>query len=164
MATFLRRSSRDMSHREPREENQRPGMLTPFRQGTVLVLTPSEQLAGVVAHALEGLGSSGPRLSTVQTLADCLVALRLLAPSLVILDDAVTGQTGAEALDALERIRSGTPIIYFATHHTLDLEREVRRRGVLYYVQMPETREQLDMILCRLLTAFVREARVRGTP
>src|SRR5262245_66291490 len=105
MATFLRKSSREMSRREPREEPQHPGMLPPFRQGTVLVLTRSEQLAGVVAHALDGLGSSGPRLSTVQTLAVCLVALRLLAPCLVILDDAVTGQSGAEALVAWARTR-----------------------------------------------------------
>ena len=159
MAMHFRRSGEDMSHRDRREEPRRAGMLTPFRQGTVLVLTQSEQLAGIVAHALEGLGSSGPRLSTVKTLADCLVALRLLSPSLVVLDDAVTGQVGAEALDDLKRVRPGTPIIYFASRHTLDLEREVRRRGVLYYVQMPETKEQLDTTLCRLLTTFARDAR-----
>lgn len=137
-------------------------MLTPFRQGTVLVLTQSEQLAGIVSHALEGLGANGPRLGTVRTLSDCLVAMRLLSPSLVIVDDATVGSARVEALDELHQARAGTPIIYFASRHTIDLEREVRRRGVLYYVQMPDTREQLDTMLGRLLGAFVRDARVRG--
>lgn len=137
-------------------------MLTPFRQGTVLVLTSNEALAGIVSHAIEGLGANGPRLTTVRNLADCLVALRLLAPSLVILDDATFPATGAEALDDLLQVRPGTPIIYFATLHTLDLERDVRRRGVLFYVQMPESPDQLDSVLARLLGAFVREDQVRG--
>ena len=137
-------------------------MLTPFRQGTVLVLTSNETLAGIVSHAIEGLGANGPRLTTVRNLADCLVALRLLAPSLVILDDATFPAAGAEALDDLLQVRPGTPIIYFATLHTLDLERDVRRRGVLFYVQMPESPDQLDSVLARLLGAFVREDQVRG--
>lgn len=137
-------------------------MLTPFRQGTVLVLTQNELLPGVVSHALESLGSTGPRLGTVRTLGDCLVALRLLSPSLVIVDDATIGAARAEALDELHQARAGTPIIYFAAQHTLDLEREVRRRGVLFYAQMPESQEQLDAMLARLLAAFVRDAQVRG--
>jgi len=161
MATVMRRSRQVMSSRGHAGEPGR-AMLTPFREGTVLVLTQSEQLAGIVSHALEGLGSRGPRLGTVKTLSDCLVALRLLAPSLVIVDDATIGAAGAEALDELHQARAGTPIIYFASQHTLDLEREVRRRGVLYYVQMPDSAEQLDTILARLLGAFVRDARVRG--
>jgi DNA-binding NtrC family response regulator len=137
-------------------------MMTPFRQGTVLVLTSSEGLAGIVSHAIEGLGTNGPRLATVRNLADCLVALRLLAPSLVILDDATLPASGADALDDLLQVRPGTPVIYFASLHTLDLERDVRRRGVLFYVQMPESPDQLDSVLARLLGAFVREAQVRG--
>ena len=137
-------------------------MLTPFRQGTVLVLTSNEALAGIVSHAIEGLGTNGPRLATVHNLADCLVALRLLAPSLVILDDATFPASGADALDDLLQVRPGTPVIYFASLHTLDLERDVRRRGVLFYVQMPESPEQLDSVLARLLGAFVREDQVRG--
>ena len=94
--------------------------------------------------------------------AACLVALRLLSPSLVIVDDATIGAARAEALDELHQVRAGTPIIYFAAQHTLDLEREVRRRGVLFYAQMPESQEQLDAMLARLLAAFVRDAQVRG--
>ena len=162
MATVFRRSQQAMNSHGPADEPGRAPMLTPFRQGTVLVLTQNEQLAGIVSHALESLGSTGPRLGSVKTLSDCLVAVRLLAPSLVIVDDATIGSTGATALDELHQARAGTPVIYFASHHTLDLEREVRRRGVLYYVQMPDSPEQLDTVLGRLLGAFVRDARVRG--
>ena len=138
--------------------------LTPFRQGTLLLVTRNEQLAGTVAHALEALGSSGPRLSTVHTAADCLVALRLLGPSLVILDDSMCPEgSGTCVLDDLLRVRPGTPVIYVASRHTLELERDVRRRGVLFYVEIPESREELDSTLTRLVGAFVRNVRTRET-
>ena len=162
MAGMLRRSRQDMIHEHGADFRKSDAMLTPFRQGTLLVLTSDEELAGIVSHAIEGLGANGPRLSTVHNLADCLVALRLLAPSLVIVDDATFPASGAEILDDLLQVRPGTPIIYFASKHTLDLERDVRRRGVLFYVQMPESPEQLDAVLERLLGAFVRDAQVRG--
>ena len=148
-----------MTH--PTEAHQ---SLTPFRQGTLLLVTRNQLLAGTVAHALEAIGSSGPRLSTVHTLADCLVALRLLGPSLVILDDAICPDgSGRCGLDDLLRVRPGTPVIYVTSHHTLELEREVRRRGVLFYVEMPETSEELDTTLSRLVGAFVRNVRTRET-
>jgi DNA-binding NtrC family response regulator len=138
--------------------------LTPFRHGTLLLVTRNQQLAGTVAHALEAVGSSGPRLSTVQTLADCLVALRLLGPSLVVLDDAICPEDSRPCgLDELLQVRPGTPVIYVTSHHTLELEREVRRRGVLFYVEMPETRGELDTTLSRLVGAFVRNVRTRET-
>ena len=138
--------------------------LTPFRHGTLLLVTRNQQLAGTVAHAIEAIGSSGPRLSTVQTLADCLVALRLLGPSLVILDDSMCPEESRPCgLDELLRARPGTPVIYVASHHTLELEREVRRRGVLFYVEMPETRGELDTTLSRLVGAFVRNTRTPET-
>lgn len=128
------------------------------------MLTESEQLAGIVAHAIESLGSSGPRLSTVRTLADCLVALRLLTPCMVILDDTGLGLVAAEALSEMHAARSGTPIVYLASQHTLDLEREIRQRGVLFYVQLPDTAQQLDSVLGQLLARVVRETPGRGAP
>jgi DNA-binding NtrC family response regulator len=138
-------------------------MLTPLRQGTVLVFTQNERLSGVVSHAVESLGARSPRLSWVRTLADCLVALRLLTPSLVILDDATIAADGARALQDLLQVRPGTPVIYFASRHTLDLEREVRRLGVLFYVQMPPSPDQLDTMLARILGVFVCDSRGRGS-
>ncbi len=128
----------------------------------MLVLTASEQLAGIVAHAIESLGSSGPRLSNVRTLADCLVALRLLSPCMVIVDDTGLGLVAAEALNEMHAARPGTPIVYLASDHTLDLEREIRQRGVLFYVQMPDTPHQLDTVLGQLLARLVRETPGRG--
>lgn len=147
--------------RDPSDAGKSKSMLTPLRQGTMLVLTQNEELSGVVSHAVESLGATSPRLSWVRTLADCQVALRLLTPSLMILDDATFAAEGARALDDLLQVRPGTPVIYFASHHTLDLEREVRRLGVLFYVQMPASPDQLDTMLVRILGAFVRDARTR---
>ena len=131
-------------------------MLTPFRHGVVLLLTGNSKLAGVVAHAVESLGSSAPRLSTVRDIADCRVALRLLGPSLLVFDDSSAPEDGPRLLDELLEIRPGTPIIYVAAHHTLEFEREVRRRGVLLYAALPDDQGELATTLTQMLRSFVR--------
>lgn len=131
-------------------------MLTPYRHGVVLLLTSDPRIAGVVSHAVASLGSSAPRLSTVRDAADCRVALRLLGPSLFVLDDSVARGQGAELLEELLAVRPGTPIVYVASNHTLEFEREVRRRGVLLYIAMPEDHDELATTLTRMLKAFVR--------
>ncbi|MFQ5601251.1 MAG: hypothetical protein ACE5G2_11960, partial [Candidatus Krumholzibacteriia bacterium] len=98
-----------MDLRHERDTPESESMLTPFRQGTLLVLTRNEQLAGVVSHALEGLGTNAPRLSMVENLSDCLIAMRLLGPSLVVLDDEVNTEAGLLMLDELLQARPGTP-------------------------------------------------------
>ncbi|UCE03674.1 MAG: hypothetical protein JSW67_05680 [Candidatus Latescibacterota bacterium] len=146
-----------MSSRGRSEATQHNSMLTPFRQGTVLLLTQNEQLAGIVSHAIESLEPNVPRLSTVRNASDCFVALRLLGPSLVVLDDASDPDAGVELLERLLQARPKTPVVYVTSHHTIELEREVRRRGVLFYVEMPSSHEALDMALTRLLGSLVRD-------
>lgn len=131
-------------------------MLTPYRHGVVLLLTNNPRFAGVVSHAVDALGSSAPRLSTVRDAADCRVALRLLGPSLMVLDDSLVGEQGPRLLEELLEIRPGTPIVYVASQHTLEFEREVRRRGVLLYIAMPDDQDELATTLTRMLKSFIR--------
>lgn len=138
-------------------------MLTPFRHGVFLLLTSNDKLAGVVSHAVESLGTSAPRLSAVRDAADCSVALRLLGPSLLVLDDSMAPDKGPQLLEELLEIRPGTPVVYLASQHTLEFEREVRRRGVLLYVAMPENHDDLATTLTRMFKSFVQGPRSRET-
>jgi len=146
-----------MERRAKPREDPSGSMLTPYRHGVILLLTSNPRLAGVVSHAVASLGSSAPRLSTVRDSADCLVALRLLGPSLLVLDDFVAHGKGTQLLEEFHEARPGTPIVYVASNHTLEFEREVRRRGVLLYIAMPEDHDELATVLTRMLTSFVRE-------
>ncbi len=131
-------------------------MLTPYRHGVILLLTDNPKFAGVVSHAVESLGASAPRLSTVRDNADCRIAIRLLGPSLLVLDDSNAPEEGPRLLEELLEIRPGTPIIYIASRHSLEFERQVRRRGVLLYAAMPDNQDELATTLTRMLASFVR--------
>ena len=138
------------------DEPPSSSMLTPFRNGVVLLMTRNYKFAGVVSHAVASLGTSAPRLSTVRDDADCRVALRLLGPSLLVLDDSIAAGRGPQFLEELLEIRPGTPIVYVASQHSLELEGEVRRRGVLLYIAMPDLLDELATTLTRMLRTFVR--------
>lgn len=145
-----------MEKRASSREDPSGSMLTPYRHGVILLLTSNPRLAGVVSHAVASLGSSAPRLSTVRDAADCLVALRLLGPSLLVLDDSVARGQGTQLLEELLEARPGTPIVYVASDHTLEFERQVRRCGVLLYIAMPDDHDELATTLTRMLRSFVR--------
>ena len=131
-------------------------MLTPFRHGVVLLLTSDDRLAGVVSHAVASLGSSAPRLSAVRDAADCSVALRLLSPSILVLDDSIAPSQGPQLLEQLLEIRPGTPVVYLAAQHSLEFEGKVRRRGVLLYVAMSENNDELGTTLTRMFKSLVQ--------
>ncbi len=131
-------------------------MLTPYRHGVVLLLSSNARLAGIISHAVESLGTSAPRLNTVRDDADCRIALRLLGPSMLVLDDSIAAGRGPQLLEELLEIRPGTPTVYVASQHSLEFEREVRRRGVLLYVAMPDNPDDLATTLTQMLRTFVR--------
>lgn len=91
-------------------------------------------------HITGALAFTGMPRTTLATAACGRDALRILArerPSLVVIDDDLPDTTGLDLLRALRRDGVKTLVIYVATHHTLELEREVRQLGVLYYTEKP---------------------------
>ena len=133
-------------------------MLTPFKQGTILLASRDEDLAAMVAGILRDL-EGAPRLTTVRSELDCIVALRLLGPSLVLLDDGIRESSGRALLDRVLDARPGTPVVYVAAQHSLDLERDVRRRGVLFYLARLEEKSVLASRLGYILQGLTRGAR-----
>ena len=134
-------------------------MLTPFRQGTIVLASRDETLAATVCSALAELGERAPRLTTVRSVPDCIIALRLLGPSLLLLDDGIQDAPNTNLLERVQEARPGTPIVYLAAQHSLDLEREVRRRGVLFYLARPEEKGILESRLGYILQGLARTSR-----
>jgi len=134
-------------------------MQTPFKQGTIVLASRDEELAEMVGQALAALGKQAPRLSMVHNLPDALVATRLLSPSLMLLDDGIEGGPGVELLDQVLEASPGMPVVYLASQHSLDLERTIRRRGVLFYIAKPEEKEVLQSTFCSVFQCLARSFR-----
>ena len=79
-------------------------------------------------------------------------------PRLVILDDQLADTRALDLLPHLGRVSPKLLIVYLATCHTLELEREVRQLGVLYYTEKPPDLE----VLKRILGTTFAGARKRG--
>jgi response regulator of citrate/malate metabolism len=124
--------------------------------GAVVLASRNPEVGNMVAGALATIGASAPRLSSVSNLSDCVNAVRLLHPSVVLVDDDVTEAPGASLLHQLQAAQAGVRIIYIASHHSLDLEREVRREGVLFYIASPVEMDMLEAKLVGILKGLLR--------
>lgn len=128
------------------------------KSAQVVVATRDENLSANVMEAFAPLGTRAPRVTQVASAAECLTALYLLNPALLVLDDAVTERPGPELVDEVHRVRPDVRVVYVAREHTLELERTARRAGVLFYVAQPVDAESLESTLVRILDRAERNA------
>jgi DNA-binding NarL/FixJ family response regulator len=131
-------------------------MLNPLRRGAVVLVTRDPGIEATVGAVLADFAPQVPRLTTVDTMNDCVTAIRLLDPSVVVLDDGVQDDPGPDLVQEVHRARPSAPVVYIASHHSLDLEREVRRRGVLFYIARPEGLDVLRSRLVSILQGLMR--------
>lgn len=126
------------------------------KHGPVVLVTRDPEIGKMVASTLATLGSQAPRLSLVSTMVECLAAVQLLHPSVVLLDDSVAERPGPQLLEDLQTVQSGVRVVYIASRHSLELERELRRQGVLFYVARPVESETLENTLESILRGLLR--------
>jgi DNA-binding NtrC family response regulator len=131
-------------------------MTVSFWHGTLVVATRDEVLEDIVERVRMQLDIEPPKLTTVRNLPDCLLAIQLLDPRLLLLDDGIQESGNAMILDRVHKLRPGLAIVYVASKHSLELEREVRRRGVLFYIARPESPSVLEETLYRILRNLTR--------
>jgi response regulator of citrate/malate metabolism len=131
-------------------------MLMRIKHGPVVLATRDSTVGAMVSAALASLGPQAPRLSSVSSMAECLSALRLLRPSVVLLDDAVTDKPGPQLIQELHKVQPGVHVVYIASRHSLDLEREMRCQGVLFYLARPMESESLESTLLHILQGLLR--------
>ena len=131
-------------------------MLMRIKHGPVILASRDRGVGAMVSAALATLGSQAPRLSAVASIAECLSAVRLLRPSVVLLDDAVADSPGPHLVEELQAAQPGLHIVYIASRHSLDLERAMRRQGVLFYIARPMESESLESTLSQILQGLLR--------
>ena len=112
-------------------------MLSRCKIGPVVLASRDRDLHSMVADCLTAMGSQPPRLTTVKSISDCVVAVRLLDPCLVLLDDGIHETPGPALIHDLRQARTDVSLVYLATRHSLELERQVRCEGVLFYIAHP---------------------------
>ena len=131
-------------------------MLMHCRRGTVVLATRDPELENLVLESLAALGDQAPRLTRVGNMGDCIVAVRLLSPCCVFLDDGIQDAPGPGLVEELHQTQPAVAVIYIASRHTLDLERDVRRQGVLFYIARPEGSKVLRAHLASVLQGLLR--------
>lgn len=137
-------------------ETEAVGMLMRLKHGPVVLASRDSKVGAMVTAALASLGPQAPRLSAVGSMAECVTATRMLRPSVVVLDDAIADSPGPHLCTDLQATQPGIHIVYIASRHTLELEREIRRQGVLFYVARPMESESLESTLSRILKGLLR--------
>jgi response regulator of citrate/malate metabolism len=132
-------------------------MLAPIKKNPVVLLTRADDLAAAVDHAVAAACTRPPRLSRVATVQECLAAVRLLRPALVLIDDSSSERPGQQLLAELQATQPGIHVVYIASRHSLEQERELRRQGVLFYIARPVESETLEPTLQGLLQGLLRD-------
>jgi response regulator of citrate/malate metabolism len=125
---------------------------------SVVVATRDPVLGESVLAAFEPLGSRAPRVTQVGSGAECITALCLLNPALLVFDDAVTDRPGPELVDEVHRLRPNVRVVYIASEHSMSLERAARCVGVLFYVARPLDAGMIEPMLLGVLDRSGRNA------
>ena len=116
---------------------------------SLLLMSQDRQLRRQLRTCLLDLGLSTKALVSTKDEQECLLTLGRMRSPLIVLDDEASPVAGITLLHRLREQAPQAQVMYVTAHHGVDLEREVRQLGVLYYTEKP-----LDSILLnRLLTS-----------
>ena len=119
--------------------------------GKVLLVSPDKHLRGQLRACLIHEGIAGSNLFAVATGHACQTVVSQIRPRVTVIDDAITDPDGPTLLRTLRQQLPDALVVYLATHHTSELEREVRQLGVLYYTEKPPDEDSLRKVLSTVL-------------
>ena len=128
----------------------------------VMIVGADEQTARDVKAALIGCGR---RITPVSTPEEGLRLAARQAFDLVLLDLSLTRPDRGEAL--IRQFRDAQPdvkIITIAAHCDRDLERAIRRHGVLFYMTKPVSPSLIRELAAHLIKSMPTAEPVPGTP
>ena len=117
----------------------------------VLLVSPDKQLRGQLRACLIHEGIAGNNLFAVATGHACQTVVSRIRPRVTVIDDAITDTDSSTLLRTLRQQLPDSLIVYLATHHTPELEREIRQLGVLYYTEKPPDEGALQKVLGTVL-------------
>ncbi len=113
-----------------------------MRKGLLLV-SRDDKLKGQIKDALRTAGVRPFCLEGATRGQECLVRLKGRRGCFIVIDDDLPDMTGADLLEAVRAGDREALIVYVATRHSLELERRIRRLGVLYYTAKPPEPSEL---------------------
>ena len=119
--------------------------------GKVLLVSSDKPLRGQLRAWLVHEGLAGNSLFAVATGHACQTVVSQMRPRVTVIDDAITDTDGPILLRTLRQQLPDALVVYLATHHTPELEREVRQLGVLYYTEKPPDEDSLRKVLVSVL-------------
>lgn len=125
---------------------------------TVLLMSHDKRLKRQLQACLAVIGLPATLLSSTHKNADHLLPFTKTPPHLILLDDSEPVHEGPALLEKLHQSAPQALIVYIASHHTPELERAVRQRGVLYYTEKPPE----DVLLQRVLASALRRSSPTG--
>ena len=117
----------------------------------LLLVSGDDELKQQITGALSLARLPLTTLTTVTCGQDALKILAREKPFLVILDDELPDTTGLDLLRTLYQDGINTLVVYMAARHALELEKEVRQLGVLYYTEKPPEPSVLERIVATAL-------------
>ena len=126
----------------------------------LVLVSHDRELRRQLRTCLSSLGMTAGALTTATSEYECLATLARTRPRLVVLDDSVIEPEGLALLRMLHQRNPEVLIVYLTTRHTVELERQVRQSGVLYYTEKPP--DSLDGRACVL--RYRPERAVRRSP
>lgn len=119
--------------------------------GKVILVSSDKPLRGQLRAWLVHEGMTGNSVFTVATGQECQTVVSQLRPRVTVIDDAIPDTDGPTLLRALRQQVPDALVVYLATHHTAELEREIRQLGVVYYTEKPPDEDTLRKVLGTVL-------------
>jgi DNA-binding NtrC family response regulator len=84
-------------------------------------------------------------------------------PSMIALSATLTRRSFVETISRVKALAEGTPVVAAVANATHELERDVRRAGIFYYMVLPTAPELVaEVVLSALKASKVRRRRAAG--
>lgn len=96
--------------------------------------------------------TAGHRCLLSLTGAEALARLQKEPVDLVLLEHELPDEAGSALIPRLHEAQSGVRIIAVVGTHSTELEKEIRRQGVIFYMVKPVNLDQLETILKHMKT------------
>jgi len=117
----------------------------------ILIVEDDKQVALMVTQLIERWGYKS---ETVETGQDATRKLIEKSFDLILLDVYLPDTDALQLIPRLEKACPGLKIVAMTGYDTAELEREIRKLGVLYYLRKPFTNNELKTLLKHIADFF----------
>ena len=117
----------------------------------ILTVEDDKKVALTIIQAIERWGYQA---DTVETGEDALKKVRENSFDLILLDVYLPDTDALQLIPRLEKIYPKQKIVAMTGYHTAELEKEIKKLGVLHYIRKPFTSHELKTLLKHIKAFF----------